>query len=291
MTRFWQIYYNALFGAMGGLLAWLAVGQVDSATWEINLAYSFIGAGVGLGIGTLIGAVEGLLLKRSLWQAVVGACWGGLIGLLSGVVGLLAGEWVFVTLGGELPGRAAAWTILGFCLGLGQGLVSRKRKRAVYGAMGGITAGLLGGIAYEALTQIFLEQVSLVQMVLGAVALMVIGASLGAIIPLSIDLIAKVAANRGLLRVLNGSRAGLEYLVIDATTLGSYDGCDLYLPGDKGIEKRQAKIDKGPQGFRLKNIGQDAAVTVNGLPLRPDHTLPLPAGATIQLGNTILQFI
>ena len=128
-------------------------------------------------------------------------------------------------------------------------------------------------------------------MLLGAMGLMVIGASLGGIIPLSIDLIAKVAANRGLLRVLNGSRAGLEYVVIEATTLGSYDGCDLYLPGDKGIEKRQAQIDKGPQGFSLTNIGQEMVVTVNGVALRPGNTLPLPAGATIQLGNTSLQFV
>lgn len=291
MTRFWQIYYNALFGAIGGLLAWLVVGQFDNGAWDINLAYSFIGAGVGLGIGALIGAVEGLLLKRSLWQAILGAFLGGLTGLLSGVIGLLAGEWIFVTLGGELPGRAAAWTILGFCLGLGQGLISGKRKRAVYGALGGITAGLLGGIAYEALTQIFLEQVRFAQMMLGAVGLMVIGASLGGIIPLSIDLIAKVVANRGLLRVLNGSRAGLEYLVIETTTLGSYDGCDLYLPGDRGIEKRQARIEKTPQGFQLTNISQETVVTVNGVAIRPGHEAPLPAGATIQLGHTNLQFV
>ena len=290
MTREWQIYYNAVFGAIGGLLGWLVVGLFDTGGWAITLAYVFVGAGVGLFIGTLTGAVEGAVVKRSAAQARRGAALGGGAGLVSGIVGLLIGEFAFLTLKGGLLGRAAGWTALGLFLGLGEGLISRKSKRASYGAIGGTAAGFLGGIVYEAMTQLFLDRSDSAQMVVGALGLIIIGASLGGIIPLSVDIIARVAANRGLIKVMGGKRAGLEVSVVDVVTLGSYDGCDVYLPGDKGIEGKQAQIGKGSQGFSIQNIGQQATITVGGAPVPPGESQELTTGTAIQLGNTVIQF-
>ena len=53
MSKSLQIYYNAVFGAIGGLLGWLLVGSVSTGSWNILVAYAFVGAGVGLAIGAL----------------------------------------------------------------------------------------------------------------------------------------------------------------------------------------------------------------------------------------------
>jgi hypothetical protein len=291
MTRNWQIYYNAIFGAIGGLLGWLIVGRFNTGEWNITLAYIFVGAGIGLTIGAMVGAVEGVIIKQSANRAVLGAAMGGGAGLVSGIIGLLIGEVAFLALGGGFLGRALGWTALGLFLGVGEGLVSRQLKRASYGAIGGTIAGLLGGIIYEAMTQLFLTRSETAQMIVGALGLIVIGACLGGIIPLSVDLIARVADGRGLLKVLSGRRANLEISIIDVATLGSYDGCDVYLPGDRAIEGKQAQIGKGPQGYTIKNIGQRTPIYLNGSPLAPNANQPLPAGADIQIGETRLRFV
>jgi hypothetical protein len=291
MTRNWQIYYNAIFGAIGGLLGWLIVGRFNTGEWNITLAYIFVGAGIGLTIGAMVGAVEGIIIKQSPNRAALGAALGGGAGLASGVIGLLIGEVAFLALSGGLVGRAVGWTALGLFLGLGEGVVSRQMKRASYGAIGGTAAGFLGGVIYEAMTQLFLERSETAQMIVGALGLIVIGACLGGIIPLSVDLIARATEGKGLLKVLSGKRAGLEISIIDVATLGSYDGCDLYLPGDRTIEGKQAQIGKGPQGYTIKNIGQRTPIYLNGSPLMPNGNQPLPAGAAIQIGETSLQFV
>ena len=51
MSKAWQIYYSAIFGAIGGLLAWFVVGALPTGAWNIHLANLFVGAEVGLFIG------------------------------------------------------------------------------------------------------------------------------------------------------------------------------------------------------------------------------------------------
>jgi hypothetical protein len=187
MNKSVQIYYNAVFGAIGGLLGWLAVGSVSTGSWNIWLAYAFVGAGVGLAIGGLTGAVEGAVIKRSPIRAVLGALSGAVAGLASGMLGLLIGEGAFLLIGGGLIGRSLGWLLLGLFLGIGEGIVSRSQKRASYGAIGGTLAGAVGGLLYEGMTQVFITRGDTVQMIVGAVGLILIGASLGAIIPLTIS--------------------------------------------------------------------------------------------------------
>ena len=47
MNRLMQIYYNAVFGASGGLIGWFIVGLFPTGDWNILIAYTFVGAGVG----------------------------------------------------------------------------------------------------------------------------------------------------------------------------------------------------------------------------------------------------
>jgi hypothetical protein len=288
MSKRMQIYYNALFGAVGGFLGWLVVGSFPTQTWNIWLASAFIGAGVGLFIGLAVGAVEGAIIKRSVKQALRGALLGAGIGLLSGMAGLIVGEIVFLIIKGGLLARALGWMVFGLMLGLGQGLLDhRSRRRVSYSALGGTIAGLLGGLMFELLTQVFLKDSANAQIVLSGLGLILIGASLGGIIPLSLDVLRRVAKDKGTLVVRTGGRTGLEVSVLDSVRLGSYDGCDVYLPGDPAIAAEHAQIVKSRDGFRVAPIG---GVTVVAGQQVSGAGYVLKHGDKLQLGNTIIEF-
>ncbi len=278
MSRKLQIYYNAVFGGLGGLLAWFAVGSVPTGSWPILLAYALVGAGIGLFIGALTGAVDGAL-KRSWRRVAIGAALGAGAGLVSGVLGLLVGEGVFlITQGGPL-GRMLGWLTLGLFLGVGEGLVKRSPRRIWYGSLGGMAAGALGGLLYEGLTIAFLRQSDRAQIVAGALGLILIGASLGAIIPLVVALPA-----RYLLRVRNGARAATEASVIDDVTLGSYDGCKLYLPGDRDIQPVHARVYGLKGKLFVEDLGGGLIVDRQRVP--PRSAVEVHVGSILQLGNT-----
>lgn len=291
MNRLMQIYYNAVFGAIGGLIGWFIVGMFPTGEWNILIAYTFVGAGVGLCIGGMTGAVTGLVVQRSMPRALIGAVLGGIVGLIGGMLGLLIGEGFFLLLGGGIIGRTLGWTFLGLFLGLGDGLVSLKLRRAGYGAIGGTVAGLVGGIAYEVMTQLFLRQSDVVQMIVGALGLILIGACLGGIIPLSVEFIAAVMG-KGTLKVLNGKRRDLEVSVIDTVTLGSSDACEVYLPGDAGIAKKHAVVYKGDKGFFVRDLGTERGGTQVGNRAVPPGAPGqlLRAGDQIRMGQTIVSF-
>ena len=210
---------------------------------------------------------------------------------------------VFGAFGGFVA-RALGFMLLGLCLGLGEGLAGRADiqsgaggsriqtgKRISYSLVGGTLAGLVGGLLYEGLTQVFLRDSDAAQVVLGGLGLILIGACLGGIIPLSVEAIARVAG-RGSLVVLDGRRKGLEESVVDAVTLGSYDGCNIYLPGDAGIDGKHATVYKGKDGFFVRNISKKGfPIQVDGVQLLPGMAdQRLQSGGLIVLGQTRVQF-
>jgi len=284
MSKARQIYYNAVFGAIGGLLGWLVVGSVNTDRWNIWLAYAFVGAGVGLFIGGMVGTVEGLVIKQSIPRAALGALAGAAAGLISGLLGLLLGEAGFLLLHGGLVGRSLGWLLLGAFLGVGEGLVNRSPRRIYYGGIGGTLAGALGGVIYEGMTQAFLQQSDRVQMVVGALGLILIGACLGAIIPLTIF----VAAARGTLLVRSGKRQGLEVAIVDAVTLGSYDGCDVYLPGDPAMAKKHARIYRKDGQFFIEDLGSISGTYVNGTQVPSGSAMEIKKGVKVRLGSTVV---
>ncbi len=290
MSKRLQIYYNAVFGAIGGLLAWFGVGVFPTATWNLWMATAIIGAGAGLFIGGAIGMVDGVVTKRSLRRALIGAALGGLAGAISGVAGLLIGQAAFIASGGGLVGRTLGWTMLGLFLGIGEGLVERKMKRAAYGAIGGALAGFIGGLIYEALTQAFLQQSGTAQVFLGALGLVLIGASLGGITAAATEVMARVI-DKGVLVVRGGTRAGNEVRVVERARLGSYDGCDVYLPGGQGVQKEHALVLKRPEGFWMTPSPRSAGAPtlVNQRPIPPAGQ-KLNDGDLITLGNIDVVF-
>jgi hypothetical protein len=281
MSKRLQIYYNAIFGAIGGLIAWFVIGLFPTASWNLWIATAFIGAGAGLFIGAAVGAVDGAVTKRSMPRALLGALYGGAAGVISGVAGLLIGQAGFLLTGGGFVGRTIGWTMLGLFLGVGEGLVERKMKRAAYGAIGGVIAGVIGGLIYEGLTQAFLQQSDTAQVFLGALGLVLIGASLGGITAAATEIIARVI-DKGVLVVKGGSRAGNEVRVVDRVRLGSYDGCEVFLPGGREVAKEHAIVAKRADGFYVS-----PAPKAGGAPTLVNQRPIMPAGQKLNHGDLI----
>ena len=286
MSKKLQIYYSAVFGALGGLLGWWLMGSINTQTWSVLLSNPLVGAGIGLCIGGFVAASDGAMVKGVASRAMRDGLFGAIAGALAGTVGLLLGGLAFVSIGGGLLARGIGWLLLGLLVGLGDFLVHRRPQRALYGAIGGVAGGLVGGLMYEALTQVFLHQSGTAQVILGGVGLIMLGAAIGALIPL-----ARQVLSSGELRVQSGAQRGLVREVTDSASIGRYDGNDLYLP-DAGIAWRHATVRRSGDGFELSvlpDAGQ--AVWVDQQPVAPGTACALQSGDQIRIGEALVEFV
>src|SRR5437763_6512596 len=145
MSRRMNIYYNAVLGAMGGLLGWVVLGaliQVESV--DVYLRSAIQGAVVGFLVGALVGCVEGVL-NGNKRQLLRGLQRGSLLGLVGGAIGLTAGELALHVIGRGYAPRAIGWWLLGLMLGVGEGQASRWARTARYGGVGGVVGGFISG--------------------------------------------------------------------------------------------------------------------------------------------------
>jgi hypothetical protein len=285
MSKRLQIYYSALFGALGGLAGWWLVGAFATQTWSVWLAALFVGGGLGACLAALVAAADGATVKRKPARAIRDGILGGLAGLGFGAVGMLLAQGTFFALRGGWEGRALSWMLLGLLIGAADLLVSRRPRRAAYAALGGLAGGLLGGLLYEGLTRLFLAASGPAQIWLSGLGLMLVGASIGALIPL-----ARQVLSRGELRVLRGEQAGLVREVTDIASIGRYDGNDLYLP-DAGVAWRHAEVRRAGDGFELRVLpGADGTACVGERRLEPGSAAPLRSGERIVIGGAELEF-
>ena len=143
------------------------------------------------------------------------------------------------------------------------------------------------------MTQVFVRQdtanaaaMDNVQMMMSALGLILLGACLGALIPMTITFLAQ-----GRLRVLTGPRTGQEVDVLDAVTLGSYDGCALYLPGDKAIARKHARVYRQDKRFFVTDLDSPNGTRINGTQLTPGTAVPIDKGAKIQMGQVVVELL
>jgi hypothetical protein len=200
MSRNLRIYYYTLLGATGGLIAWRLTDLIRLEQSNIYIADAILGAATGLSIGLVIGFAEAIL-SRSLLRGLRSALIGGVIGLVAGVIALPLSEFAFLSIGGEIVGRALGWAIFGGIIGLADGITggSQMWKSAV----GGLVGGALGGVLLE----LALRQLS--DPLLGKVAgMMLLGAAIGALTALIV-----VALSRAWLEVKSGKLIGSEFIL------------------------------------------------------------------------------
>src|SRR5262245_9578852 len=101
MALLLRIYFNAVFGALGGLLGWLLFGVFgdknasDAGQWLLG------GALIGGGVGYLVVGVEALR-DRSLARFCRLASYGVVLAAAGGALGMWLGEHVNYLLVGKL---------------------------------------------------------------------------------------------------------------------------------------------------------------------------------------------
>ncbi len=283
-----RIYYNAVFGALGGLVSWALIGLLlhieGDSTALLFVKDAIQGALVGVCIGAALGLVEGLTVSRSTQRTIKGGVLGGAIGLIGGLVGLVFGEIIFLLAGGGVWPRAIGWAVFGFLLGTAEGIAHRDRRRASYGAIGGLLGGLVGGSTYERTSQLLralTQNRDLSLTVGGALGLIILGACIGSLIALAAEIL-KTAWLKGLRGKLEGQTLALTK---ERTTLGRAETCDIRIPGDAQVADHHADISQTPQGFLIEARGGQVLVDQ-----QPVSSQMLQSGNNIQLGRSVLAF-
>ncbi len=275
-----RVYYYAVLGAMGALIGWRisdTLGFIRGVNVYINDL--LLGGIIGLCLGLLIGASEGVL-ARSWYRALRAGALAGGIGLLAGAIGLPIGEFVFQITGGELIGRALGWALFGALIGLSEGIT--RGTQMWKGAAGGVIGGFVGGAILFILQSI--AGVTLLGKMFG---LVVLGASVGVFIALIVVLL-----SRAWIEVASGKLKGTEFILDKylhehgpAAIIGSNDfKADIALP-DPGIAPQHARLKGAGAYFVIEDMSIGKGTFVNG---KKVETARLANKASIQLGNTML---
>jgi hypothetical protein len=297
-----RVYFNAVFGALGGLLGWMLFGifgrrdaPLNEAYWQALLGGAFIGGAIGY---FLVGGDA--LRDRSLVRFVRLASYGVGIGSLGGALGLWLGEWinrvwleaassslhdVVGVRGQTVLARAVGWSFLGVAVGVSEGIAARSLGKLSYGTIGGTIGGFIGG----ALFGYAMEKARLAggnaEAIWGAIGLIILGACIG-----SLSALVQAVFQPASVRVLRGWQEGREYpLDKDDTLLGRHEHADIALFRDMRVEKRHAFIRREGSRYLLRNNQAPPAFTrVNDEPV--DTARDLNDGDRIQLGNIVLRF-
>lgn len=295
-----RIYFNAVFGALGGLLGWMLFSLFgNQAASEGALIRQLLqdGALIGAGIGYLV--VSGDAIRDRSWlrfvrQAAVGV----VLGAVGGAVGMFLAERVNYALVGGIGAirgstvkflltvatRGVGFLFLGMAVGLAEGIAARSLGKLGYGTLGGTLGGFLGGCLFGLVYLVTLQRGGDAAFA-GAVGLAIMGACIGALSALVQGVFLPAS-----LRVLRGWQEGREYpLDKPATLLGRDEHADIALFRDMRVEKRHAVLVREDDRYLLRNHGAPPEYTrVNDVPVA--SSCELHDGDRIQLGNVLLRF-
>jgi len=299
MALLTRIYFNAVFGALGGLLGWLLLGVFcdkvpakGQETWQSLLGGMLIGGAIGY----FVVSVEALR-DRSLIRFVRLATYGVLLGALGGALGMLVGEWVNYSLVGQLGAsrsvgvflctllaRGLGWLFLGVAIGVSEGIAARSLGKLSYGTLGGALGGFVGGALFG-LAYLLTPDRGTGAAVWGALALLLLGAAIG-----SLSALVQGVFQPASVKVLRGWQEGREYpLDRNDNLLGRDEHADIALFRDMRVEKRHALIQREGPRYILKNNNAPPDFTlVNGE--RVPSFRELRDGDRLQLGNVVLRF-
>jgi hypothetical protein len=293
-----RIYFNAVFGALGGLLGWMLFGVFGDKTDERYLLQMLLGgAFIGGAIGYFVVSVEAIR-DLSLLRFVRLASYGVVLGLAGGALGMVLGDSINFFLvarigasrGGALHllatmfARGLGWMFLGVAVGISEGIAARSLGKFSYGAVGGAVGGFVGGVLFGLALELAKqkgEHTSLWE----AVGLIILGACIG-----SLSALVQAVFQPASVKVLRGWQEGREYpLHKTDNLLGRDEHADIALFRDMRVEKRHALIQRdGGRYVFLNHSAPPEFTLVNGEPVA--HTRDLHDGDRIQLGNVVLRF-
>lgn len=287
-----RIYYNAICGALGGVLSWAVIGALPLTATNLLAVFlldAIKGALVGMLVGAMLGIVDGLFFSRSFNRVLRGVGIGAMVGVIGGAIGLVLGEAIFVFLGGGVLPRTLGWGILGLLVGMGEGIANRRPDKRSYGLIGGLLGGLLGGATYERLSILLrgwgYDRESALS-IGGVIGLMLIGACIGSLVGIVEDVLRKAR-----FKVLGGLLEGQPITIPPKreVSIGKADKCDIILPGDADIQQLHAKVMQQNDQFTVLSINGPVQINQGGQ-WQSVSQVVLANGDEVRLGRTRLRF-
>jgi MFS family permease len=296
-----RVYFNAVFGALGGLLGWLLFGVFGEKNPSPRPAFSIFthedlnlllgGALIGGLVGYFVVAVDAIR-DQSLVRFARLASYGVALGAVGGALGMWLGDVVNFTLQNWLGGwlvaaliaRGLGWALLGVAIGASEGIAARSLGKFSYGTLGGVIGGFVGGVVFELFSAVARASLSTTYF-WSALGLVILGACIGAL-----SAFVQGVFQPACLRVLRGWQEGREYpLDKPAVVLGRAEQADIALFRDMKVEKQHAIIRREGEQYVLVNNGAPASETrVNDASVPASRSLA--DGDRIQLGNVVLRF-
>ncbi|MBM3994045.1 MAG: FHA domain-containing protein [Planctomycetes bacterium] len=297
-----KMYFNAVFGALGGLLGWMLFGVLgDRAPSDQEAAFLFLtkldvnlllgGAIIGGSIGYFVVGVEAIR-DESLVRFVRLASYGVLIALVGGAIGMYIGDrlnQLLVTLVGDflvltLLARGLGWSLLGVGIGCSEGIAARSLGKFSYGTLGGLLGGFIGGVVFE-IFYYFASREGATTYFWSALGLVIVGACIG-----SLSAFVQSVFLPANLKVMRGWQEGREYpLDKPETLIGRDEHADIALFRDMKVEKKHCFVHQIDGAYYLVNNGAPPEQTlVNDVPVVTQ--VELHDGDRIQLGSIILKF-
>jgi len=301
MTLLVRIYFNAVFGALGGLLGWMLFGVLGDKNPTDDKALLFLtrsdlnsmlgGAIIGGMIGYLIVSVDAIR-DRALIRFARLASYGVVLGSMGGALGMYIGDKVNFALIGAIGdnwlismlARGIGWTFLGIAIGFSEGVAAKSLGRLSYSTLGGAIGGFIGGCLFM-LFYLMSDPTKGTTPFWSATGLVILGACIG-----SLSALVTSVFQPACVRVMRGWQEGREYpLEKQATLLGRDEHADIALFRDMKIEKQHAYIRRIESKYVLVNNNAPAEWTlVNEQQVRTNRELQ--DGDRIQLGNVVLRF-
>jgi hypothetical protein len=301
-----RVYFNGIFGALGGLIGWMLFGVFGERTAS-DLGQWLLGGGlIGGAIGYFVVSVDAIR-DASLVRFARLATYGLVLGGIGGALGMCIGEWanIFVVrrligppgegfsgshLAGFMLGRALGWMFLGIAIGIGEGIAARSLGRMSYSTVGGAVGGFVGGALFGLFYHVLVIQRERADQgtaayLWAALGLVILGACIG-----SLSALVQAVLQPASLRVLRGWQEGREYAVVKPETLlGREEHADIALFRDMKVEKRHALIRRIRDRYLLVNNQAPPDQTrINDQPIAQNRELH--DGDRIQLGNVVLRF-
>lgn len=298
-----RIYFNAVFGALGGLLGWMLFGVFGNKNPGTDLAQilqMFLGGAlIGSAIGYFVVSVDAIR-DRSMVRFSRLATFGVLLGGLGGAVGMFLGDqlntlllklgdrnklmWEFPNAPLVILARGIGWTFLGVAIGMSEGIAARSLGKFSYGTIGGMLGGAIGGCLFGLFYLIAIASGTTTYF-WNAMGLVILGAMIG-----SLSALVQGVFQPASVKVMRGWQEGREYpLDRPATSLGRAEDADIALFRDMKVEKKHAFIKRVEGRYVLYNNGAPPEWTrVNDVPVA--QARELQDGDRIQLGNVILRF-
>ena len=262
-----RIYYNAVYGALGGLLGWMLYGvfgnRYPDAGFDQMMQMLLAGTFIGGFIGYLVVSVEAIR-DGALVRIARLATYGVILGGIGGAIGMLVGDQVNYYLNKILGNyffvamlaRGLGWMVLGIAIGMSEGIAAKSLGKFSYGTLGGMIGGFFGGCLFGLFYYIAVQNQQGTNYWSNALGLVILGASIG-----SLSALVQAVFQPASVKVLRGWQEGREYpLDRPESLLGRDEHADIALFRDMKVEKKHAYIKRVGPKFLLNEQWSAAAV-------------------------------